>query len=101
MNHQPDAIPLAPPAAYATDKTARAKIAWTAIKALCASILGVLTGVDWVEMSAQQQFMAIIAITLSLATAMEALYDKTMSSRAAGKAAASGNTNPPFQPKSL
>ncbi len=94
-----DAAPLAPSVAYATDKTARAKVAWTAIKALCASILGVLTGVDWVEMTTQQKFMAIIAITLSLATAMEALYDKTMSSRAAGKAAA-GATNPPF-PKAV
>ncbi len=74
---------------------ARWKIVVVVTKSIGSAILGVLMGSDWLEMSHQQQFMAVIAIIVNACVAIEALYDKTMSSRAAGKAA-SGTTNPPF-----
>lgn len=89
----PDSIPAVIP--FPTDAAARARVAIVVVKSVGTAILGVLMGTDWVTMSGQQQFMAVIAISVNAAVALEALYDRTMSSRAAGKAA-SGNTNPPF-----
>jgi hypothetical protein len=87
--------PLAPPLAYATDTAARWKIALVVTKSVGSAILGVLMGSDWLEMTRQQQFMAVIAIVVNVCVSLEALYDRTMSSRAAGKAA-TGATPSPF-----
>ncbi len=60
-------------------------------------IIGALMGLDWGELSHQQQFLIVIAGVVAIATAIEAFYDKTSARAEQGKQAiASGNTPPPF-----
>lgn len=82
-------------AQFPTDTQARWKVVLVVTKSAGSAIISTLMGVNWVEMTGQQQIMAVIAIMVNVVTAIEALYDKTMSTRAAGKAAA-GRTSVPF-----
>jgi hypothetical protein len=73
------------------------KLTLLIIKTAGAYTVGALMGVDWSEMSHQQQFLIVVAGVVAIATAIEAFYDKTSANAATGAAAiASGNTPPPF-----
>jgi len=102
MSAAPTVAPGAPDPApsYPTVKLAGGRLAILTIKAVGTATLATLTGVDWSQMTGQQRFMAVLAITVNAATAIEAFFDKTMSRLAEGQAirkgAASGNTTPPI-----
>lgn len=88
-----------PAPSYPTVKLAGGRLAILIIKSVGTATLATLTGIDWLEMTGQQRFMAILAITVNAATAIEAFFDKTMSRLAEGQAirkAGSGGTNPPI-----
>ncbi len=89
--------PATPPP---TPTLAAGRLAILLIKTVGTATLGVLMGVDWSEMSTQQQVMALVAIAVNAATAIEAFFDKTMTRLSDAKAArlASGRTAAPFGP---
>ncbi len=62
-----------------------------------AYLVGALMGLNWSEMSGQQQFLIVVAGIVALATAIESFYDKTAARAEQGAAMiASGNTASPF-----
>ncbi len=91
-----------PAPSYPTVRLAGGRLAILIIKTVGSATIATLMGVNWVEMTTQQQVMAILAITVNVATAIEAFFDKTMSRLAEGQAIrkggapGAGGTNPPI-----
>lgn len=84
---------------YPTVRLASGRLAILIIKSVGSAVIAALMGVNWADMSTQQKFMAIVAITVNAATAIEAFFDKTMSRLAEGQAirkAGSTGTSPPM-----
>lgn len=62
--------------------------------------IGALMGLDWGQLSHQQQFLIVVAGIVALATAVEAFHDKTSARAEQGRETMrAGNTPSPFPAK--
>ncbi len=80
-----------------SNKMVALRLAILLVKTVGAYLVGALMGVNWGDLSHQQQFLIVVAGVVAIATAIEAFYDKTSARAEQGKQAlASGSTPPPF-----